>query len=94
MTNPNDKVFPQLNHSAMIGDGVTEYTCFPSTTKREEALLRFMCAITKGIYSNLEINSQFLSSKTGDKFFLKHLIAKYATELTEAYFNELNKSQP
>jgi hypothetical protein len=70
MTNPNDSAYPNVVTTDTIGT-------IEGFSKKEEALLRFMCAIIKGYLLPNEIPK----------------IVETATQLTEAYFNELNREK-
>jgi len=88
MTNPNDSASP-IDKEITIpcdtyfieGSPITpvkvERIQSNGWTKYEEAHLRFMCAIV----SNPQLFSHL------------EMVAPYATELTNAYFNELNKDK-
>jgi len=77
MTNPNDSAAPKL-YTSWVGENGNTYYDFDGQpfSKKEEALLRFMCALIKqGSYPEDYPN----------------ILAENANKLTEAYFNELNK---
>jgi len=78
MTNPNDSAAPKL-YTSWVGENGNTYYDFDGQpfSKKEEALLRFMCAIVQSGKAILPEEIEY--------------IKEYATELTEAYFNELNK---
>ncbi len=79
MINPNDSAYPIVQTMSHDGKETMDATS-NGFTKKEEALLRFMCSIVSGTCMR----------GTFAEWSCKE-ISSTATELTEAYFNELNK---
>jgi hypothetical protein len=79
MTNPNDSAYPEII-TDLEANGLQNTYSYGGNSKKEEALLRFMCAIVSTLEEDTAIDDT-----------LAEVISKEATNLTQFYFNELNK---